>query len=72
MDRLHWGFWGIARGFVLKNPVQETLMGHGLRAITGVFGVLFPLPGNFFKMTIYTDWINQGHQEKIFSDRKKP
>jgi hypothetical protein len=36
----------------LKNPVPESLAGHGLRAINGVFGVLFQLPGNFLKMTI--------------------
>ena len=46
------GFLLFQRGFVLKNPVPETLAGHGLRAIKGVFGVLFQLPGNFSKMTI--------------------
>jgi hypothetical protein len=62
---------GIAWGFVLKNPIPETLTGHGLRAIKGVLGVLFQLPGNFFKMIIHADWINQGHQEKYFQRPKK-
>ena len=38
---------GFVRGFFRKNPVPETLAGHGLLAITGVFGVSFQLPGNF-------------------------
>lgn len=40
------------RGFFRKNPGPETLAEHGLRVITGVFGVLFQLLGNFLKMTI--------------------
>jgi hypothetical protein len=66
------GVLGIAWGFVLKNPVPETFTGHGLRAVTGVSGVLFQLQGNFFEMIIYTDWINQGPKKLFFSGRKKP
>jgi hypothetical protein len=66
------GFLGIAGGFVLKNRIPETLTGHGLRAVTGVLGVLFQLQGNFLKLTIYTVWINLGHLKNNFSDRKKP
>jgi hypothetical protein len=58
----------------LKNPVPETLAGHELRAITGVFGVLFQLLGNFFKNN-HLDYLDQldhqGHQEKIFSATEK-
>ena len=43
------GFLLFQRCFVLKNPVSETLAVHGLRAISGVFGVLFQLLGNFLK-----------------------
>jgi hypothetical protein len=32
---------GIAGGFVLKNPIPETIPGHGLQAVTGVLGVYF-------------------------------
>jgi len=59
----------------LKNPVPEILAGHVLRAITGVFGVLFQLPGNFLKITIqitWGTWINLITTKKFFSDRKKP
>jgi hypothetical protein len=45
------GFLLFQRCFFLKNPVPETLAGHGLRAIIGVFGVLFQLLGNFLKIT---------------------
>jgi hypothetical protein len=41
----------------LKNPVPEILAGHELRAITGVFGVLFQLLGNFLKMIIQINLI---------------
>jgi hypothetical protein len=60
------GFSAFTRGFFRKNPVPETLAGHRLRVTVGVFGVLFQLPGNFLKMTIHADWINQGHQKKYF------
>jgi hypothetical protein len=43
------GFLGFQRGFVLKNPTPEILVGHRLQRITGVFGVLFQLLGNFLK-----------------------
>jgi hypothetical protein len=47
----HWpaklGFLGITGGFILKNPILETLTGLGLRAVIGVLGVLFQLSGNF-------------------------
>jgi hypothetical protein len=66
------GFLGIAPGFVSKNPVPETPTGHRLRAVTGVLGVLFQLPGNFLKLTIYTVRYQSGSAGKInFSDRKK-
>ena len=41
------GFLGIAGGFVLKNPIKETLTVHGVRAVTGVMGGLFQLQENF-------------------------
>jgi len=62
---------GVERGIVLKNPVPQTLAWHGLWAVTGVFGVLFPLLEFFSKLIIYTDWINQGCQEKYFSATEK-
>jgi hypothetical protein len=43
------GFLLFQRCFVLKNPTQETLVGHGLREISGVFGVLFQLLEFFLK-----------------------
>jgi hypothetical protein len=43
------GFLGFQRGFVLKNPISEILVGHGLREISGVFGVLFQLLEFFLK-----------------------
>jgi hypothetical protein len=43
------GFLGFQRGFVLKNPTPETLVGHRLQRITGVFGVLFQLLEFFLK-----------------------
>jgi hypothetical protein len=46
------GFSEFTRGFFWKNPVPETLAGHGLRVTVGVFGVLFELLGNFLEMTI--------------------
>ena len=52
------GFLLFQRCFVLKNPVSETLVGHRLREISGVFGVLFQLLGNFLKMTIWITYIN--------------
>jgi hypothetical protein len=63
---------GIARGFVLKNLVPETLAGHGLRVTVGVFGVLFELLGNFLEMTIEVKRASRGTSKKISSDRKKP
>jgi len=54
----------------LKNPAPETLAGHGLRAITGVFGVLFQLPGNFLKNDYPDEQDHQGHK-KIFSATEK-
>jgi hypothetical protein len=53
------GFLGISGGFVLNNPVPETVARHGLRAIKGVFGVLFQLPGNFSKWLSIPTGINQ-------------
>ena len=35
------GFSGVARGFVLKNPVRQSLAGHRLRVTVGVFGDFF-------------------------------
>jgi hypothetical protein len=66
------GFLLFQRCFVLKNPVPETLAGHGLRAITGVFGVLFQLLGNFLKITYQINLIIRFTKKNIFSDRKKP
>jgi hypothetical protein len=66
------GFLWFQRGFVLKTPVPEILAGHGLRAITGVFGVLFQLPGNFLKIIIQINLIIRATKKNIFSDRKKP
>jgi hypothetical protein len=45
------GVFMVSTGFRFENPVPETLAGHGLRAIIGVFGVLFQLLGNFLKIT---------------------
>jgi len=66
------GFSGFVRGFFLKNPVPETLAGHGLRAITGVFGVLFLLLVNFLKLSIEGDRVIRVTQKIIASDREKP
>jgi hypothetical protein len=55
----------------LKNPVPETLAGHGLWAITGVFGVLFQLLGNFFKNNHPNQLDHQGHQKNYFQRPKK-
>jgi hypothetical protein len=44
------------RDFVLKNPVSETLVGHGLREIGGVFG-FFSTAGKIFKMITWITWI---------------
>jgi hypothetical protein len=57
----------------LKNPVPEILAGHELRAITGVFGVLFQLLGNFLKMIIQIIQINLIIRvtKKIFSATEK-
>jgi hypothetical protein len=43
------GFLGITGGFVLKNPIPETLTGHELQAVTGVLGVYFNY-WKFFKI----------------------
>jgi hypothetical protein len=69
------GVLWLQRGFVLKNPVPETLAWHGLRLITGVFGVLFQLLGYFFKKSSRPpgSTSSSGSPGKnIFSDRKKP
>jgi hypothetical protein len=55
----------------LKNPVPETLAGHGLRAITGVFGVLFQLLGNFLKMIIQMNRIIRVTKKNYFQRPKK-
>jgi hypothetical protein len=68
------GFLLFQRGFVLKNPVPEILAGHGLRLITGVFGVLFQLLGNFLKITIWITWIDliiRVTRKKYFQRPKK-
>jgi hypothetical protein len=62
---------GIAWGFVLKNPIPETLTGHGLRAIKGVLGVLFQLPGNFKKNDHPYRLDQSGSPGKIFSATEK-
>ena len=62
-DRLQRGL-GDCSGIPSENPVRQSLTQHGLRAVTGGLGDLFLLLGNFLKLTIYTDWINQGHQQK--------
>ena len=41
------GVYMVPTGFRFETPPPETLAGHGLRVITGVFGVLFQLLGNF-------------------------
>ena len=64
------GFLLFRRGFVLKNPVPEILAGHGLRAITGVFGVLFQLLGNILKMIIQINLIIRV-TKNIFSATEK-
>jgi hypothetical protein len=64
------GFLWFQRGFVLKNPVPEILAGHGLREITGGFGVLFQLPGNFLNNSYPDEQDHQGHK-KIFSATEK-
>ena len=51
-DLKNLGFWGTKRGFFWKNPVPEILIQHGLRAIIGVFGVLFQLQEYFLKLSI--------------------
>jgi hypothetical protein len=67
------GFLGIARGFLLKNPVRQSFTQYGLRAVTGDFGGLFQLLENILKLNIYTDWYQSGSSGKInFSDREKP
>jgi hypothetical protein len=72
-DWIHRGSLGIAGGFVLKNPITESLTRHVLWAVTGVLGVLFQLLGNFLKLTIYTDRYQSGSSGKIiFSGRKEP
>jgi hypothetical protein len=54
----------------LKNPVPETLAGHGLRAITGVFGVLFQLLGNF--LDDHLDYLaHLDHDKKYFQRPEK-
>jgi len=71
-DRLQ-RVWGIARGFLLKNPVRQSLTQYGLQAVTGDLGGLFQLLENILKLTIYTDWYQSGSPAKInFSDREKP
>jgi hypothetical protein len=66
------GVSGFARGFFRINPVPETLAGHRLRLITGVFGVIFLLLGNFSKLSIEGNRVIRVTQKKISSDRKKP
>jgi hypothetical protein len=56
----------------LKNPVPETLAGHGLRAITGVFGVLFQLLGNILKMIIQINLIIRGTKKYFQRPKKTP
>jgi hypothetical protein len=73
-DWLHRGFYCSNGGFVLKNPVPETLAGHGLRVTVGVFGVLFLLLGNFLKITIWITWIDliiRVTRKKYFQRPKK-
>jgi hypothetical protein len=65
------GFLGIAGGFVLKNRIPETLTGHGLRAVTGVLGVLFQLQGNFLKIDHLYRLDQSGSPEKIISATEK-
>ena len=64
------GFLWFQRGFILKNPAPETLAGHELRLITGVFGVLFQPLGNFLKMIIQINLIIRVTR-KIFSATEK-
>jgi len=66
------GFLWFQRGFVLKNPVPETLAGHGLRAITGVFGVLFQLLGNFLKITNQINFIIRLTRKNFQRPKKTP
>jgi hypothetical protein len=66
------GVFEVCSGFLSENPRPETLAGHGLRTVTGVFGVLFLLLGNFFKNDHRGQMTYQGYQQKTSSDRKKP
>jgi len=35
------GVLGIARGFILKNPVRQSFTQYGLRAVPGIMGIYF-------------------------------
>jgi hypothetical protein len=65
------GVFEVCSGFLSENPRPETLAGHVLRAVTGVFGVLFQLLGNFLKITNQINLIIR-LTRKNFQRPKKP
>ena len=66
------GVFGDCTGFRFEKPRPGNPYGAWAAGSYRGFRGFISTTGKFFKMTIHTDWINQGHQKKFFSDRKKP